>query len=96
MSVSAAAAARQVELRAHIEHRSTAMRVFEDQLGQARTAHSELSLWRRENPPGHLGALRAEANRLTERTGHRAGGRSHQAGGAGHPHARQRHLRATG
>jgi hypothetical protein len=67
VSVSAAAAARQVELRAHIEHRSTAMRVFEDQLGQARTAHSELSLWRRENPPGHLGALRAEANRLTER-----------------------------
>lgn len=53
-----AAAERREELRSQMSVRHDAMTTIIAQLGDVRDAHSQLSVWRRQNPPGKLTSLR--------------------------------------
>lgn len=54
------AAERSEELRAQMSVRHETMTAISTQLGDVRDAHSQLSLWRRQSPPGGLTGLREQ------------------------------------
>lgn len=55
------AAQRREELSEQMTRRGDRLKVAAEQLGAVNTAHSDLSRWRRANPPGHLAKLRETA-----------------------------------